>query len=97
VEIVDALFINQYTLQLRTDLPWTDCADVDNNGTIDIVDAMMISQVTVDQHPEALDCGQISAPAESPRRAGVRTDLHLRQHPRIERFHLREAEDRRQP
>ena len=56
LDIVDALFISQHTVQLRTDLPCPDHADVNNSGTTDIIDAMMISQVTVDLRGSTLDC-----------------------------------------
>ena len=63
LEIVDALFISQYTVELRATLPCVAYADVNNSGTMDIVDALMISQVTVALRPDALNCGPTAATA----------------------------------
>jgi hypothetical protein len=63
LEIVDALFISQFTVELRATLPCVAYADVNNSGTMDIVDALMISQVTVALRPDALNCGPTAATA----------------------------------
>jgi len=47
--IIDAMFIAQYTVGLRQLDQWQfKCADTDDNGVVNIVDAMHIAQYTVD-------------------------------------------------
>ena len=52
VDIVDSLFVSQYTALLRTMVPCPALGDVNGNGQLDIVDALFISQYTVSLHPE---------------------------------------------
>jgi len=52
VDIMDSLFISQYTVLLRTTVPCPALGDVDGNGQLDIVDALFISQHTVDLRPQ---------------------------------------------
>jgi len=47
VDIVDALFIAQYTVGLRPSLDCFAQADVNGDGRVDIVDALFIGQYTV--------------------------------------------------
>ena len=47
VDVVDALFISQLTVQLRTTLPCPNVADVNGDSMVDIVDALFIAQYTV--------------------------------------------------
>jgi len=61
VNIVDALFIAQHTVGLRTDLPCPDQANVRATGAADIVDALFIAQFTVNFRP--ILCFQVKSPA----------------------------------
>jgi hypothetical protein len=47
IDVVDALFIAQLTVQLRTTLPCPNVADVNGDSMVDIVDALFIAQYTV--------------------------------------------------
>jgi hypothetical protein len=60
VDIVDALFIAQHTVDLRPTLPCPAQADV-REGGIDIVDALFIAQFTVGSRP--ILCFRIDSPA----------------------------------
>jgi hypothetical protein len=44
---VDALFIAQRTVEVRTSLPCPSVGDVNGDGVVDIVDALFIAQYTV--------------------------------------------------
>ena len=49
VNILDAMFIAQYTVELRTlNESQLKCADTNDDGNVDILDAMHIAQYTVD-------------------------------------------------
>jgi hypothetical protein len=56
VTIVDALFISQLTVDLRSTLPCPNVADMDGDGSVTIVDALFISQYTVNLRT-SLSCG----------------------------------------
>jgi hypothetical protein len=53
--IVDALFIAQLTVNLRTSLACPVAADVNSSLTVDVVDALFIAQYTVNLRP-TLSC-----------------------------------------
>ncbi len=67
VDIVDALFIAQHTVDLRPTLRCPIAADVTRSGVVDIVDALFISQYTV-QLRTPLTCvtGAVGAARASP-------------------------------
>lgn len=49
--IVDAMFVAQYTVGIRElDAAQMECADTNDDGVVNIVDAMHIAQYTVDPH-----------------------------------------------
>ena len=47
IDVVDALFIAQLTVQLRLTLPCGNVGDVNGDGMVDIVDALFVAQYTV--------------------------------------------------
>ena len=62
VDIVDALFIAQQTVGLRSGLPCPGQGDVRENNAVDIVDALFIAQFTVGSRP--ILCFRIDSPPE---------------------------------
>ena len=51
VNVVDSLYVSQYTVGLRPALPNPQHADVSQNGVVDVVDSLFISQYVVGLRP----------------------------------------------